>query len=101
MSRDRGHVAAAAKVKTPSHEAGRLEQEAFIRLSMELMEPGDREIIEMRQWESLSFADIGNHLGISEGAAQMKHTRSFRRLVKTVRALRSRNLVAALDESRP
>lgn len=92
---------ARAKVKTPSQVADHHEREAWIRLSMELMEPDDREIIELRQWESLSFADIGNHLGISEGAAQMKHTRSFKRLVKTVRALRSRNLVAALDESRP
>lgn len=86
--------------QTPSQVADQHEREAWIHLGMELLDPDDREIIELRQWEGLPFAEIGERLGISEGSAQVKHTRSFKRLVNTVRALRNRNVTGALEESR-
>lgn len=88
------------RAQTPSQVADRNEREAFIHLAMELLDPDDREIIELRQWEEVPYADIGERLEISEEAAQMRHTRAHRRLVKTVRALRSRNVDGALTESR-
>ena len=64
-----------------------------------MLDPDDREIIELRQWEKIPFADMGERLGISGEAAQMRHTRAHRRLVKTVRALRIRDVNQALLES--
>jgi len=88
-----------ATAQTPSQVVDRNERDALIRLAMELLNPEDREVIELRQWEEMPFAEIAKRLGISEAAAQMRHTRAIRRLVKTVRALRRRNVTAALEES--
>lgn len=83
-------------VQTPSRIVAQKEREEWIRLGLDLMEPEDQEIIDLRQRDVLSFAEIGERLGISEGAAQMKHTRTVRRLVKKVQALRGGKLSEAL-----
>jgi RNA polymerase sigma-70 factor (ECF subfamily) len=86
-------------VQTPSKVVAQKEREEWIRLGLELIEPDDQEIINLRQRDELSFAEIGERLGISEGAAQMRHTRTVRRLVKKVRALRSGKVQEALDQA--
>jgi len=87
-------------METPSRAADRNERAAWIRLALDLMDPDEREILELRQWEEVSYAEIAGRLGISEEAAQMRHIRAHRKLVKTVKALRCRDVNAALDESR-
>jgi RNA polymerase sigma-70 factor (ECF subfamily) len=84
-------------VQTPSKVVAQKEREEWIRLGLELMEPEDQEIINLRQTDEFSFAEIGERLGISEGAAQMRHTRAVRRLVNKVHALRNGKLQDALD----
>jgi RNA polymerase sigma-70 factor (ECF subfamily) len=85
--------------ETPSQVADRKEREAWIHLAMELLDPDDREIVELRQWEEIPFAEIAAHFEITEEAAQMRYIRAFRRLAKTVRALRNRDVDSALAES--
>ena len=86
------------KVPSPTHEAERREREACVRLAIELLEPADREVILMREWEGLALAEIGRRLDVSEDAARMRFNRAVRRLARTVRGLRSGNLAESLDE---
>ena len=88
-----------ARVRTPSMEAHESEQEAWIRLGMELMDPEDREVLILRQWEDLPFAEIGERLGLSEDAARMRNNRAVSKLGKIVGNLR-RGKIAGLVEGR-
>ena len=75
-------------VDTPSKSAEKHEQEAWVRLGLELVKPEDREVLILRQWDGLSFDAIGEKLGISTSAAQSRHFRAVDRLAAKVRALR-------------
>ena len=79
-------------VKTPSQSVQRHEDEAWVRLCMELIDPEDSEIIILRQWEHLSFVQIGEKLGISANTARMRHNRAVNRLAEQVGNLRRRNI---------
>lgn len=80
------------QVNTPSISAERREGEAWVRLGMELLEPDDREVILLRRWEDLGFAEIGERLQIKEDAARMRHNRAVNRLSDIVWDLRQGNL---------
>jgi len=77
------------KVRTPSKSAAFHEQEAWIRLGMEFLESKDREILVLRQWDGLSFAQIGERFGLKTNAAWKMHDRAVCRLGEVVSALRS------------
>jgi RNA polymerase sigma-70 factor (ECF subfamily) len=87
------------KVSTPSKEAQHHEDEAWIRLGMELLDPKDREVLVLRQWEGLSYDEIGKRLGISRNAAWKKNKRAVFRLAKKVGELRRRQLACILEGS--
>jgi RNA polymerase sigma-70 factor (ECF subfamily) len=86
-------------VKTPSKSAQQHEEEAWIRLGMELLVAEDREVLVLRQWENRSFVEIGELLGLSPDAAWMRHSRAVGRLGKKVGELRRRNLDEVLEEN--
>lgn len=73
---------------TPSQHAVRNEEEAWLRLALDLVEPEDRDVIVMREWNAESFADIGARLGIPENTARMRFARALGRLAAQVEALR-------------
>ena len=73
---------------TPSAEVDSNERRAWIRLGMELSGSDDREVLVLRNWDRLSFSEIGEELGISEDAARMRHKRAMGRLAETVGRLR-------------
>jgi len=77
------------EVKTPSKSAERHEEEAWVRMGMEFLDPEDRELLIFRQWDKLSWADIGRRLGVSETAARLKHRRVVSRLGEKIWALRT------------
>ena len=79
-------------VTRPSQSLQAEERRAWIRLGIELMEPHDREILRLRQWDDASFAEIGERLGVSEDAARMRHNRAVGRLTRKVVELRSGDL---------
>jgi RNA polymerase sigma-70 factor (ECF subfamily) len=87
-----------AQVGTPSQSAARHEQEAWVRLGIELVSPEDREVLVLREWDRLSFKEIGKHLGIPSGTAQVRHFRALSRLSDTVGAIRRGNLKNLVQE---
>jgi RNA polymerase sigma factor (sigma-70 family) len=85
-------------VETPSRLADQNEREAWVRLGMEFLEPEEREILILRQWDRLSFAEIGSHFALSENAAWMKHNRAVEKLGDKIWHLRSGRLDRLLDQ---
>jgi RNA polymerase sigma-70 factor (ECF subfamily) len=77
-----------AKEKTPSKSAERHEREAWVRLGLELVEPEEREILVLRQWDNLTFEEIGKRLGVSRNTAQRRHYGAVLRLARKVDDLR-------------
>ncbi|MCC7066802.1 MAG: sigma-70 family RNA polymerase sigma factor [Planctomycetes bacterium] len=76
-------------VTRPSQDAERHEQEAWVALALELLEPDDRAVILLRQWEGLEFAAVGQRLGVAEDTARMRFQRALPRLARKLEALRS------------
>jgi len=74
--------------RNPCESAQRHEEEAWIRLCIELLEPEDRNVIAMRQWDGLSFVEIGEAMGVSSNAAWMRHCRAVDRLGEIVGRMR-------------
>ncbi|MGE0144698.1 MAG: RNA polymerase sigma factor [Planctomycetota bacterium] len=76
-----------ASVGSPAENAEREEQVERLCEAMAALREEDRLAIELRHFEGLSFAEIGQRLGRTENAAQLLHTRA---LVKLGSALRAR-----------
>lgn len=87
--------------KTPSQVSSDHEEEAFIRLAMELLKPSDSEIIILRQWDKLSYVEIGEKLELTPAAARKRNDRAVLRLADTVFALQKGDLNSALDQHDP
>ncbi|MEW6744289.1 MAG: RNA polymerase sigma factor [Planctomycetota bacterium] len=73
---------------SPSQVAQRHEEEAIVRLALELLECEQRDVIVLRDWKKLAFADIGARLEITPDAARMRHGRAVQLLSRVVGALR-------------
>jgi RNA polymerase sigma-70 factor, ECF subfamily len=67
-------------ITRPSEHAASNEQRAWLHLAMELLDPDDRRIILLRQWQELEFGEIAEMLGIAEDAARMRFRRALPRL---------------------
>lgn len=65
---------------SPSGRAIRDEDCERVRAAMTRLPEGDRKLLTMRHIEALSMARIATALGISEGAAKVRHIRALRRL---------------------
>jgi RNA polymerase sigma-70 factor (ECF subfamily) len=76
-------------VTRPSENAGVSESGAMVRLALELLEPEDRKVILLRQWNEMSFPEIGAELGITADSARMRFTRGLPRLGMKLVELRS------------
>lgn len=74
---------------SPSRICAQREREQWIRLALELIDPDERQVILLREWEQLSFEEIGRRLGCSEEAARKRFTRALPSLVERVRDLQS------------
>ncbi len=86
------------EVTPPIKAAQRNENEAWIRLGIELVSKQDREVLTLRAWGSHSFSEIGNQIGIGENAARMRFNRALLRLAEKVARLRRGELESVLDE---
>ncbi len=82
---------------TPSRMAMRHERESWIRMGLEILEPAARELIVLRDWDGLTFAQIGERLGVPENTARMRYVRAVDRLARLVAQLRRGGVEAALD----
>lgn len=79
--------AGARSVTRPSVAAQRSEAEARLRLALELLDPEDRKILVMREYDSMPFAEIGKRVGITENSARMRFQRALPKLAQKVKAL--------------
>lgn len=73
---------------TPSKAAMRSEEQAFLRLALDLLEPDDRAVLVLREFEQLSFAEIGARLQVLENAARMRFQRALGKLAGELDRLR-------------
>ncbi len=89
---------AARSVTRPSQALDRNEREACVRLALELLDHEDREVLLLRQWKGLSFADIGQQLGVNENTARMRFNRALPRLARQVEHLEGGALDRALSQ---
>jgi RNA polymerase sigma-70 factor (ECF subfamily) len=78
---------AARSVTRPSEHAERAESRNWLLLALEFLEPDDRKVILLRQWEERSFAEIGQLLGIGESGARMRFQRALPKLARAVEDL--------------
>lgn len=86
----------ATQGSTPSQRASADESAEWIRLAVELLDPADREIILLREWDELSFAAISERLGCAENAARMRFQRALPKLAAKVAELRAGRVAALL-----
>ena len=78
----------ARSVTRPSEAAVRNEEAAWLRLALELLDPEDRDVILLRQFDELPWSEVGARLGLSEDGARMRFNRALPRLSAKVEALR-------------
>jgi len=86
------------KVESPSHIARKHEREAWIRMSLELLDSDERYVIILRTWENLSFAEIGKRLEVSKGTARTRFLNSLNKLQETAQTMMKGGLGAVLEE---
>jgi RNA polymerase sigma-70 factor (ECF subfamily) len=82
----------------PSQIAAKDESAAWMQLGIELLDPDDKDVLMLRQWDGLSFGDVGERLGIAEDAARMRFQRALGRLARLVQRLRAGELQKVLAE---
>ena len=88
----------AKSITRPSQVAEKHEREAWVRMGLELLDAPDREVILLREFDGLSFAEIGEKLGVAEDSARMRFNRAVPRLAAKVRSLKSGDLPKAMGE---
>jgi len=91
----------ARSVTRPSQVSQRQEEEAWIRLALELLDPEDRRIIMLRTYEELGYGEIATRLGIKESAARMRFNRALPKLARKAGDLRRGRLERALESDMP
>ncbi|MFO1051106.1 MAG: sigma-70 family RNA polymerase sigma factor [Planctomycetota bacterium] len=79
---------ASDSVTTPTQAAADSEWKAWVRLAMELMDPADRRILVLREWDDRSFVEIGELEGLTANAVRMRWTRAVARLADRIEKLR-------------
>jgi RNA polymerase sigma-70 factor (ECF subfamily) len=85
--------------RSPSQEAQKEEWEALVRLALELLDAGERNLVLLRDWDGLSFGAIGERLGIAADAARMRYHRAILHLADRVERVRGGKLKELLADS--
>lgn len=80
----------------PGRAAERTETREWVRLALELLDHDDRTVVLMRDYEELTFAEIGERLGLAEDAVRMRHRRAMPRLANTLVKLKRGDLGSLL-----
>lgn len=72
---------------TPSTTAANDEQSRLVNLALARLEPLQRQVIELRNWEELSFEDIGRKIGKSGEATRKIWSRAIVKLEQELKTL--------------
>jgi RNA polymerase sigma-70 factor, ECF subfamily len=90
---------------SPVREVTRVTQAVFrqqraelVRLAMEILEPEDRQIVYLRQWDKLPFDAVGEQLGMQPNTARMRFQRALLKLSKNIETLCGRDGAEGLVE---
>ena len=92
------YLSAAAPVRCvsrPDEKAARAEEITLVRLARDLLDPEQRELVELRD-QQLSWAQIGDLVGCEEEAARKRHgiaVQELTRLFVTIKAGRLREVL--------
>ena len=70
---------------TPSQQVVLRDEEARLREALEALTPDYREVIELRNFQRLPFADVAQRMGRSRPATQMLWARAIKRLEEIMR----------------
>jgi DNA-directed RNA polymerase specialized sigma24 family protein len=65
------------------------EDEARLRLALELLEPLDQRIVSEHTYRDATFVALGQELGMTEDAVRMRFNRAVRKLSEKVLQLRN------------
>lgn len=71
----------------PDEALIREQQTEWVRLGMELLEPGERDVLVLRDFDGLTHAAIAVRLGVSEEAAKKRYQRAVGTLGRIVAGL--------------
>jgi RNA polymerase sigma-70 factor (ECF subfamily) len=71
----------------PSEAAARAELKVRLQEALNSLDPIDREVLALRHFEQLSWAETSQTLGTTEGAASKRYVRALTRLKAVLRAL--------------
>ena len=93
--------APARSITEPPLQADRNEQQAWLRLAVELLDPGDREVIRLRDWDGCSFPECAERLGSTEEAARKRYLRALPRLADKLELLRQGDWQRTLPDAVP
>jgi RNA polymerase sigma-70 factor (subfamily 1) len=80
----------------PGSAAERNETRDWVRLALELLDPADREVIVMRDYEELAFGAIAEQLGEAEDTVRMRYRRAMPKLAGTLSRLQKGRLADLL-----
>lgn len=90
-----------SSVPTPSKLADREEHIRWVRLALDVLAPKDHDVILLRDWEGLSFTEVGDRLGVKEDAARMRYKRAVDRLRDVIVRLQRGEIEAAATAAEP
>ena len=85
-------------VTQPPTQVERNERAEWMRLALEMLPPGDREVIRLRVWEGKTFAEIGTVLNLGDEAVRKRFRRALPRLADKLSLLREGDWRQSLDE---
>ncbi|MEZ5967080.1 MAG: RNA polymerase sigma factor [Planctomycetota bacterium] len=90
-----------AVAPAPESAAAQSEEREHLRLALELIDPADREVLQMRDYEGLTFVEIAARVESTEDAVRMRYRRAVGRLRGAVERLRVGQVDALLGELDP
>jgi RNA polymerase sigma-70 factor, ECF subfamily len=76
-----------SRQSSPSQAAIRVEMKARLQEALDAMDPDDREVLALRQFEGLTNRQAAAVLGLGEAAASQRYVRSLQRLKRAFEAL--------------
>ncbi len=94
------HLQPDQSTQTPER-AVRAEEHEWIQFAMELLDPLDHEILRGRDWDDLTFREVGDRVGMQEDAARIRYGRAMRKLARCVQQVREGRIEDVLNEVEP
>ncbi|MCB9919952.1 MAG: sigma-70 family RNA polymerase sigma factor [Planctomycetes bacterium] len=83
-------------VARPSQLASKGEEQVWLEIGLEMLDADERRIVRLREFDGLSFVEIGSELGLGEDAVRKRFHRALPKLARIVRDLQAGNVTDAV-----